>query len=244
MPRGSRSLSALDAIEAALRDGRVLLGLDFDGTMAPIVDHPDDARPLPGMIEVISGLAARPRVQVALVSGRTRDDLIARAGYAEGVVYVGEHGNDFGDGTPEADISEAVRFIGDLAHQLGAVSEVKRSSVTLHTRGVDDQVASQAENQIRTFMSDHPDLQLLKGKMVFEVTAATATKGDAIDTLARGMDTTVYFGDDVTDETVFARLHEEDVGVKVGEGETKARFRLPDPRAVLDVLERAALASR
>ena len=51
-------------------------------------------------------------------------------------------------------------------------------------------------------------------------------------------DAVLFAGDDVTDETAFARLRDGDVGVKVGDGETAARFRVADPAAMADVLRR------
>ena len=71
------------------------------------------------------------------------------------------------------------------------------------------------------------------------------SKGAAIDTLRTrlGADAVLFVGDDVTDETAFARLRPGDVGVKVGEGETAAEYRVSTPEDVTDVLE-ALLAAR
>lgn len=235
-----------DAITALMRRGDVLVGLDFDGTLAPIVDHPDQARPLDGMMDVVRRLSGMSGVTVALVSGRARDDLMERSGHIDDVVYVGEHGNDLGDrvGSRQPGIAEATEFIAGLAARYSAVSEEKGRSVTFHTRTLDDDDAEAAATHIRTWAKAHPEVTLLEGKAVFELTVATRTKGDAIEELRRDMAGVIYIGDDATDETVFSRLRADDVGVKVGDGSTAARYRVPDVPDVLEVLRRTALASR
>jgi dihydrofolate synthase/folylpolyglutamate synthase len=64
---------------------------------------------------------------------------------------------------------------------------------------------------------------------VVELVTGTTDKGDAIDELRRrcGATATVYVGDDQTDEHVFARLGDGDLGVRVGAGETRASVRVP-----------------
>jgi trehalose 6-phosphate phosphatase len=71
-----------------------------------------------------------------------------------------------------------------------------------------------------------------------------ATKGDGVERLREHVGATgvLYAGDDVTDEDGFAVMHEGDVGVKVGPGETKAEFRVADPDAVSELLGRLAAA--
>jgi trehalose-6-phosphatase len=71
---------------------------------------------------------------------------------------------------------------------------------------------------------------------------AARTKGDAILELAGGRPA-LYIGDDTTDETVFAVLGPLDVGIKVGEGETEAPYRVEDVDGVVTILEKIALAS-
>jgi trehalose-phosphatase len=72
---------------------RLLVGLDFDGTLSPIVQHYGDAR-LPEETKVLlDRLAKRPGVEVAIVSGRALEDLTARAGL-KGITYIATHGFD------------------------------------------------------------------------------------------------------------------------------------------------------
>jgi trehalose 6-phosphate phosphatase len=68
----------------------VALCLDFDGTLAPIVDDPEQARPLPGVVDLLGTLAAR-FAAVAVVSGRPASYLAEHAA-AAGVRYLGMYG--------------------------------------------------------------------------------------------------------------------------------------------------------
>ena len=129
-----------------------------------------------------------------------------------------------------------------LAYPL-AIVESKPHSVTLNTRRLDLQSSSSGRREIEEWAHAHPDLTLIEGKDVIELTVGSRTKGDVIAELSVGCDGTIYIGDDVTDETVFVRLQPGDIGIKVGEGETAARFRVADTLGVLGVLEEIALAS-
>ncbi len=75
---------------------RLLVALDFDGVLAPIVPVPSDARPLPASAAAIHALAALPDTTVALVSGRGLADLAAVSGFGPPVRMVGSHGFEFG----------------------------------------------------------------------------------------------------------------------------------------------------
>ena len=96
---------------------------------------------------------------------------------------------------------------------------------------------------LRTWAAEHPDVTILEGKEVVELSVADLTKGDAIVGLASEVDVVLYIGDDTTDEAVFAVLRADDVGVKVGPGPTAARYRVDDVNDVVEVLRVLALAS-
>ena len=227
-----------------MRREAVLLGVDFDGTLAPLVDHPDLAVPDPRGLDALRVLANRPGVLVAVVSGRALADLALRLGELPGAILVGEHGNDIGEEVDApAVLDDARAHLGRLQEQFpGATVETKRSSVTFHTRGLEPGEARTAEEAIRDWAARHGGITLLEGKNVFELTVATRTKGDAISDLGVDSDGIVYVGDDLTDETVFDRLGERDIGVKVGPGETSARYRVDDVTDVVSLLEMMSTA--
>ncbi|MFZ0015195.1 MAG: trehalose-phosphatase [Acidimicrobiia bacterium] len=224
--------------------GRVLLGIDFDGTLAPLVEDPADSVPNERGVELLAALAGRPNITVVVVSGRAHRDLAKRLGPVPGVTLIGEHGNDTGAERPPSPIvADATRFFEVLRGESDAVIETKASSVTFHTRRLTDEEKREAAESIRIWAAEHPETTLLRGKEVLELTVANRTKGDAIRELADTADGVIYIGDDATDETVFAVLHPDDVGIKVGTGPSAARFRVADVSEVVELLEVAALAS-
>lgn len=233
------------AIDELLTHPEVVVGVDFDGTLASLVDHPDLAVPDAAAVEALRTLAGRPRFKVAVVSGRSHAALSERLGDVEGAVYIGEHGNDTGEVGMRRD--ELVEEMGDLVETVaedvtGAVTERKAMSATFHYRNVPDEISAPALDQIRTWLGRHPEVSVIEGKNVVELTIATKNKGDAIMELA-GSDPVIYVGDDTTDETVFEALRPGDVGVKVGQGATAARFRVEDIAGVVRILEQMVLAS-
>ena len=80
------------ALEALARTERLLVALDFDGTLAPEVDQPDAARALPEAHAAVERLAALPATRVALVSGRSVTDLEQVSRFGDEVLLVGSHG--------------------------------------------------------------------------------------------------------------------------------------------------------
>jgi trehalose-phosphatase len=243
----SGSIGSLTAAAAALRAlerGRVLLAVDFDGTIAPLVDHPDSAVPVPEAVEYLRQLAAVEHVEVAVVSGRSLADLRLRLGEVPGAILVGEHGNDIGEEVEVGDaIEEARRFVEAVRAGREIVVEHKPRSVTFHTRMLEPDAKQDAVSTLRTWAAEHPDVTILEGKEVVELSVADLTKGDAIVGLASEVDVVLYIGDDTTDEAVFAVLRADDVGVKVGPGPTAARYRVDDVNDVVEVLRVLALAS-
>ncbi len=79
---------------------QILVAVDFDGVLAPIVSDPDAARPLPVSAEALRRLTGRPGVRVALISGRTLADLRRLADPPPAALLVGSHGAQFADGAP------------------------------------------------------------------------------------------------------------------------------------------------
>jgi len=217
---------------------RVLVGCDFDGTIAPLVDHPDLSVADERAVGLLEDLASTPGVDVVIVSGRSLESLRTRIGEIRDVSLIGEHGNDVGEARDvPAQLLDAIEHVRALTDELpGSHSEVKRASVTFHTRNVDPDAARLAQEGLRRWAASRPSLEVIEGKDVIEVTSGSLSKGDVMLELGRTHDGTVFIGDDRTDETVFMRLGPNDLGVKVGEGETLAPYRVPDVAAVADLL--------
>ncbi len=219
----------------------LLVASDYDGVLAPLTDDPSAAVPSPGVAEGLARVAAAGGVTVALVSGRGVADLRAVSGLTGPYRWVGSHGAEY-DG-PLAD--ELAGRRDALAERLaplvvavpGARLEVKPASVAVHVRQVADPAAAAALLAHARAAVD-PSLTVKPGKAVLEVAVTDADKGSAVGRLRGelGAAAVVYLGDDVTDEDVFRTLGPDDVGIKVGDGETAAGYRVADPGAVLGVL--------
>lgn len=238
-------MSLDQALDRILGGGPFLLGVDFDGTLAPLVDHPDLAIPDSGALDALRSVAGSGDVEVVVVSGRALADLRERLGDIPGATLVGEHGNDNGGATgTNPVVADAEALIRKLAREAGgATVERKLHSVTFHYRHLDDETAHPFLARIREWAEGHDDVTVLEGKKVIEVSTAIRGKGDAIMQLA-GERAVVYIGDDTTDETVFEVLRQGDLGIKVGEGPTAASYRVEDVAGVVRILKKIALASR
>ncbi|WJX98996.1 trehalose-phosphatase [Curtobacterium sp. 458] len=244
--------SALETLAAA---PRLIVALDFDGTLAPFADDPAQVGALPGSWAAVLTLQRARDTEVVLVSGRSLDGLARVTHAPEGMALVGSHGVEWRvDGHDEDaltdDESARVQRLGAAIDEVatrypGVRIEHKPAGVGVHTRGVDAETAAAADAEASRVAHEVDDAVLERGgKDILEFAVRHVTKGDAIDRLRelRGADAVFFAGDDVTDEDGFRVLRDGDVGVKVGEGDTLARYRVTDPAALTDVLKQLARA--
>ena len=233
------------ALDAISRADKLLVTCDFDGTLAPIVNNPEDARMLPAAASALTALTDLPDTEVALVSGRALDVLRTLTDFSEippAIHLVGSHGAEFDTGFAH-DIDEELlaRIIAELGEiatgRSGVTVETKPASVALHVRNASNADGEAALAEARR-ASEHWAAHSTAGKAVLEFAVLKTSKGEAVDILRDQTASTavVFLGDDVTDETAFARLHDGDVGVKVGPGETAAQFRVGSPDDVAETL--------
>ncbi|MGY1744705.1 trehalose-phosphatase [Blastococcus sp. SYSU D00695] len=249
MPSPSRSSPSqpspdlgLGAVLPRLAASRPLLvASDYDGVLARLRDDPSAAVPEPGAAEVLARLAAHDGVTVALVSGRGLDDLQRTSGFTGDLRLVGSHGAEF-DGPVAAELAgHRDALAGRLAPLVeatpGARLEVKPASVAVHVRQVRDREAA-AALLARADELTGAEVTRKPGKDVLELALTDADKGSAVRRLRAetGAAAVVYLGDDVTDEDVFAVLGDGDLGVKVGDGPTRATTRVADPEGALAFL--------
>lgn len=237
----------------------ILVALDFDGVMAPIVPRAEDARPLPANAAALQQLTGLDGVHTALVSGRALASLITVATPPDPVLLIGSHGAErrLGPEDPPlqltAEQQDALKAIEQLLEPLAAALpgswvEHKPAGRVLHVREVTDpdqaaDVVGTAERDLATLAGAHRQISVGHGKGVLEISVVRADKGQGLELLREttGADTVLFAGDDVTDEDGFAVLRPgSDVGIKVGQGPTAAPYRIDGPADLAVVLQEVA----
>jgi trehalose 6-phosphate phosphatase len=223
-----------------LARGSTLYAFDFDGTLAPIVADPAQARAADRVTRPLSQLARV--VPVAVISGRAQRDLIERLP-CEIAYLVGNHGNE---GLPEepdaarlADICRIWRVSLEArlpaAEGLGVQLEDKGRSLSLHYRGAaDPQAASTFLRAVARELTPQPTV--IDGKMVLNLLPPGAmTKFEALQTLVlrEGADQVLFVGDDDTDEIAFERAPPAWTTVRIDPaGKTAARYCLEQQSSI------------
>ncbi|MCD2442554.1 bifunctional alpha,alpha-trehalose-phosphate synthase (UDP-forming)/trehalose-phosphatase [Agromyces sp. SYSU K20354] len=233
---------------------RLLVALDFDGTLAPLVDRPEDARATKRARAAIERLAATDDTRVAIVSGRALASLREVADPPAGALLSGSHGVelqldggvvtiDLRNGELDA-LERLTRILDEVASGAdGAWVEHKPAGRALHTRKVLAPEATELQRIARERIErEVSDLSVRTGKGVLEFAVRSTDKGEALTRLRQhaGASAVIYVGDDVTDEDAFAALESDDVGVKVGQGKSVAAYRLRSPEDVAILLEHLA----
>lgn len=220
-----------------------LFFLDYDGTLAPIVDDPEAAVPHPDAPDLLRQLDAR--YPLWIVTGR---DLQALSSFLDQPLNaIGLHGAQegvLGRETHTLMSDAAAEGLRRLRRTVPSIEglrvEEKDQSFAVHYRGVADE--DETRTQLKDWLAEMPDdLDALWGKKVVELRPEGLTKGTAVRRISKEHPThvPVYLGDDVTDEDAFAALREMDrqaVTIKVGEDDTQAAARLDGPDAVMDYL--------
>ena len=243
-------IMAAEEVDARLRElARVpvlLVACDYDGTLAPIIDNPDEARPLRESVAALRQLAAMPDTHVAVISGRALRDLAALSRLPEEIHLVGSHGTEFDVGfaddlSPEQrDLRDRVLGeLNDIARRdHGFIVEPKPAGVAFHYRKAEPEIAAIAVEDVLSGPGSRDGVHVKTGKMVVELSVLDLNKGDALDRLRTDVsaEAVIFAGDDVTDEDAFARLTGPDLGLKVGPEPTLARGRLHDPQSVAQML--------
>jgi trehalose 6-phosphate phosphatase len=230
----------------------VLLCFDFDGTLTPIVDSPHLAELQAPVRRLLLQLARRENVTLAIISGRSLDDLRQRVGIPDWI-YAGNHGLEIsGPGLTFVEPSAAAcretlhQLADNLVSRLQSVAGVhvedKGLTVSVHYRQVAAEDGEEVRRQVHAALScsSHPFV-LGTGHMVYEIRPRVYwNKGDAIHWIAeqRGLAPALplYMGDDATDEDAFAALT-DGITIKVGDSaETAARYHVDNQTEVQEFL--------
>ncbi len=246
-------MSALDlpielrrALATVARTPRLLVASDYDGTMAPIVNDPEKAYPHAESVRALRALAGLAATTAAVISGRALKDLATLSRLPVEVQLVGSHGSEFDVGFIHAIDANARKLLREITSELsriadmypGVTVETKPASTALHVRNASPEVGAKALAAVHAEAALWTGVQVTEGKSVVELAVIATDKGNALDILRHqeGATAAVFFGDDVTDEKAFARLQGPDVGIKVGENDTLAQYRVDSTEDVAAAL--------
>ena len=246
--------------DAYLRAARRLLVLDYDGTLVPFAKWPQQAVPPRAVLELLTHLASDPKHRVALISGRSAENLDRWLGKIPRLWLAAEHGAELK--SPSAATWESLRpraatdwkstVMPILEHFVdrtpGSFVEEKKYALVWHYRMAEPEFGEWLANELVSMleaMLAETELRAFRGEKIVEVKPVWANKGEGIERLLRdypGADFTLAAGDDRTDEDLFERAPGNAWTVHVGPAATRASFVVPDLQAWLAVLESLATA--
>lgn len=241
------------AVARIAASDRLLVALDFDGTLAPLSDDPMSVRMLPTARPAVAAVLDAPDTIVAFVSGRSLVDLrvIAEHDDASRVLLAGSHGAEYwipvegptshGEDAEAAGLRDALRARAEraVAHLRGVWIEPKTFGFAVHTRLADEAATAEAHRLVDAIVhAEAPHWRRRTGHNIVEFAFRHEGKDSAIAELRDrvGATAVLFAGDDVTDEDAMRSLGPADLGVRIGDGPTAATVRVPDIAALAELL--------
>jgi trehalose-phosphatase len=220
----------LSEIEGGLKGRPVGLFLDFDGTLAPIVETPDQA--------LLSNetrsrlLSLKEETRLVIISGRSLDNLKKLVRIPD-IIYVGNHGAEISDGdavrithhSPDQQ-ERLLEFLERLKENMGSIAgiliEEKGITASIHFRNVAEKDMGPTFDLFWKTAEDFKDnFRITMGKKVFEIRPLKAwDKGDAAALVLKGFPPetlAIYIGDDRTDEDAFRIFRGQGISISVGQ---------------------------
>jgi trehalose 6-phosphate synthase/phosphatase len=241
------------AFAAAAAAERLLLVLDYDGTLVDFTTSPRAASPDPELLELITRLSQRPGTSVHVVSGRTRESLEDFFGELPVGLHA-EHGLFSRPAgatewraraqVPPPWVEPVRKLIAEVTRRTdGALLEVKSGALAFHYRATEPQLAQRRVDELKRKLGTHElasAYEILEGSRVLEVRQRGINKGVVVpDIIAEAPTAAVLaLGDDRTDEDLFGAMPAGAVTVHVGSGQSVARFRLEGVAEVRALLRR------
>ncbi|KAF8103544.1 hypothetical protein N665_0188s0475 [Sinapis alba] len=262
------ALNMFDEIVNVANGKQIVMFLDYDGTLSPIVADPDKAYITHEMREVVKNVALN--FPTAIVTGRSIDKVRSFVKLNE-IYYAGSHGMDiegptneyaYGDESNQGVLFQPAREFVPMIEKVfkileektkwipGAMVENNKFCLSVHFRRVDEKRWTGLAEQVKSVLIDYPQLKLTQGRKVLEIRPTIKwDKGQALIFLLKSLGfeksedvVPVYIGDDVTDEDAFKVLRERGHGfgilVSKVPKETNASYSLEDPSQVNEFLKR------
>lgn len=239
----------------------LLIFLDYDGTLTPIVDKPHQAKLTKPQKSFLKSISKLPHVMVVVISGRMLADIKKRVGIS-GIYYAGNHGMEIsGPKTklvhPKAKSAKPIlkKIKNELAKQLkgikGVLVEDKILTVSLHYRLVSQKDLVKVKKKIKDITRPYlktKKIRITHGKKVFEIRPNIKwDKGQAVLWFLKKKAKIknlfpIYIGDDVTDEDAFKVLQKRGLTFRVGQAkETYAKHVVEQVDQVYELLKILAL---
>ncbi|CAH8254533.1 unnamed protein product [Arabidopsis lyrata] len=261
------ALTMFEEIAEASKGKQIVMFLDYDGTLSPIVENPDRAYMSDEMREAVKGVARY--FPTAIVTGRCRDK-VRRFVKLPGLYYAGSHGMDIkgpskktkhnknNKGVLFQAANEFLPMIDQVSKCLvekmrdieGANVENNKFCVSVHYRCVDQKDWALVAEHVTSILSEYPKLRLTQGRKVLEIRPTIKwDKGKALEFLLESLGFAnsndvlpIYIGDDRTDEDAFKVLKRKGQGfgilVSKVPKETSATYSLQQPSEVGEFLQR------
>ncbi|GAB4861203.1 hypothetical protein Ancab_036361 [Ancistrocladus abbreviatus] len=262
--------SALEMFEEIMNESKgkqIVMFLDYDGTLSPIVEDPDRAFMSDEMRAAVREVAKH--FPTAIVSGRCRDKVYSFVRLAE-LYYAGSHGMDIrgpAQGHKHNEVNQAVlcqpaseflpvidEVYGILLEKIksteGAKVENNKFCLSIHFRCVEEKRWGELAEQVKEILKNYPKLRLTQGRKVLEIRPTIKwDKGKALEFLLESLGFAnsgdvmpIYIGDDNTDEDAFKELRKKNQGLGILVSkfpkETNASYTLKEPSEVKSFLQR------
>jgi trehalose-phosphatase len=244
-----RALEHVKQMSERLQGRKVVVFLDYDGTLTPIVERPELAILSKEMRQALRDLGGK--CTLAIISGRDLADVQDLVGI-DGILYAGSHGFDISGPEGHLEYQQGRAFLPSLdraerslRERLETISgcqvERKHFAIAVHFRRVDDAEVPAVETAVDEVLAAHEDLRKTGGKMIFELRPDIEwDKGKAITWILQqlGLDgedvLPFYLGDDLTDEDAFRELREKGITILVRDESrpTLAHYAVENPEEV------------
>ncbi|MGH7885238.1 MAG: bifunctional alpha,alpha-trehalose-phosphate synthase (UDP-forming)/trehalose-phosphatase [Thermodesulfobacteriota bacterium] len=237
-----------ELFERYKKSRKCLFLLDYDGSMVPFTNNPQDAKPDKELYKVLKILSGNPKNEVVVISGRDKESLgkwlgaVTNGLSAEHGLWIMDDGWKIIDTLSDKWKKEVKPILEIFVDRTpGSLIEEKSYSLAWHYRNVDPALSNVRVGELKDTLSHittNLGVGVLEGNKVIEIKHTSINKGKAALRWIESdkWDTIISIGDDWTDEYVFDVLPKDAYSIKVGFGPSKAKYRLPSVKEVRNLL--------
>ena len=242
----------LGKIKKKIKGYKILLCLDYDGTLTPIVKKPEYAKLGQNIKHALENIKSNKNIILAIISGRTLSG-IKKLVNLRNVIYAGNHGFEIEIGRDvfiHRGLKEAIPIISKIKKAIskkikgirGAFIEDKEFTLSIHWRLVKKKYLNKLFLIIKNIIHNNSKIRLTIGKKVWEIRPNIAwDKGKAVELIYSKVNKNnnlkiIYIGDDTTDEDAFSVLKKE-ITIKIGKSnKSKAKYYLKKQSEIKNIL--------